>query len=122
MNIELPSLTQYKYYLKNIFNSGRITNNGPFVKELELKISEYLDVPYIVVTSSGTMALQIAFKVFNLCNDIIISPFTWVTTLSSLLWIGLNPRFADIDYDTFNIDPDKIEGAIKKWIFRTYRI
>ena len=62
--------------------------------------------------TNGTIALQMAIKALELKGDIIISPFTWVATLSAIQWEGCSPIFCDINPETLNIDPSKIEEKI----------
>jgi dTDP-4-amino-4,6-dideoxygalactose transaminase len=62
--------------------------------------------------NNGTIALQIAIKALELKGEIITTPFSYVATTSSIVWEGCKPIFVDIDAETFNIDPSKIESAI----------
>ena len=62
--------------------------------------------------TNGTIAIQMAIKALELKGEIITTPFTWVATLSAIKWEGCTPVFCDIEADTFNIDPVKIEAAI----------
>ena len=112
MTIELPAIERYQQLVAEIFASGRVTNNGAMHDLLEQRIAEALDAPYFLLTSSATLALQVAFKVFDLRGDIITSPYTWITTASSMRWIGLTPQFIDIDQATLNIDPELIAEHI----------
>jgi dTDP-4-amino-4,6-dideoxygalactose transaminase len=108
----LPPFEQYQYYLQGIWQRNWLTNNGPLVNELELKLKEYLDVPHLLFLSNGTLAIQIAIKALGLKGEIITTPFSYVATTSSIVWEGCTPVFTDIDPNTFNIDPKKIESAI----------
>ncbi|GCD77354.1 aminotransferase DegT [Thermaurantimonas aggregans] len=108
----LPPKEEYFKYLEGVWERNWLTNNGPLVNELELKLKEYLGVPHILYLTNGTIALQIAIKALGLKGEVITTPFTYVATVSSLIWEGCTPVFVDIDPDTLNIDPTKIEGAI----------
>lgn len=108
----LPPSEDYNEYLKGIWERNWLTNNGPLVNELELKLSEYLKVSNVQYLNNGTIALQIAIKAFGLKGEIITTPFSYVATTSSIVWEGCEPVFVDINPQTFNIDPDKIECAI----------
>ena len=108
-----PPLEDYQLKIAQIFEKNWFTNHGPFVTELELKLKEFFDVPYLVVVSNGTIALQISIKALELNNDeIITTPYSYVATTNSILWENCKPVFVDIDEDTFNIDPSKIEAKI----------
>ena len=108
----LPPIDEYEKYLKGIWGRGWLTNNGPLVNELELKLKEYLKVEHFLYLNNGTIALQIAIKALGLTGEIITTPFSYVATTSSIVWEGCTPVFADIDPETLNIDPAKIEAAI----------
>lgn len=108
----LPSLAKYQEYVRQIFESGWLTNNGEFTQALEKRLSEYLQVPYVVLVSNGTLALQIAYHLINLKNQAITTPFTFVATSSSMVWEGIQPIFADIDPRTFNINPKNVREQI----------
>lgn len=100
----LPPLEKYEAYLDEIFRSGILTNNGELVKKLEKELCAYLGVKNLILVSSGTLALQVAYKLLNLKGEVITTPFSFVATVSSQAWEGLNPAFVDIDKDSFNID------------------
>ncbi len=108
----LPPRQNYERYLEGIWQRHWLTNNGPLVNELELRLKEYLDVPHLLFLANGTIALQIAIKALELKGDIITTPFTYIATVSSIVWEGCRPVFADIHPETLNIDPAKIEAAI----------
>ncbi|HEY5823142.1 MAG TPA: DegT/DnrJ/EryC1/StrS family aminotransferase [Cyclobacteriaceae bacterium] len=108
----LPPIAEYEKYVQSIWTREWLTNNGPLVNELELKLKEYLNVNHLLYLTNGTIALQIAIKALGLKGKIITTPFSYVATTSSIVWEGCTPVFVDIDPDTFNIDPGKIEAAI----------
>jgi dTDP-4-amino-4,6-dideoxygalactose transaminase len=108
----LPPKEEYDRYLTGIWERNWITNHGPLVNELEAKLKEHLGVPHLLFLNNGTIALQIAIKALQLKGEIITTPFSYVATTSSIVWEGCTPVFADIDADTFNIDPSKIEEQI----------
>lgn len=108
----LPPFEDYFEYVRSIYKRNWLTNNGPFVNELELKLKQYLNVPHLLYINNGTTALQLAIKALDLSGEIITTPFSYVATTSSIVWEGCQPVFVDIDPDTFNIDPAKIEVAI----------
>ena len=108
----LPPQEEYIDFLNGIWSRNWLTNNGPLVRELELKLKEYLGVPEMLYLNNGTIAIQIAIKALSLKGEIITTPFSYVATTSSIVWEGCRPVFVDIDANTFNIDPAKIEAAI----------
>jgi dTDP-4-amino-4,6-dideoxygalactose transaminase len=108
----LPPLHEYQAYVSQIWERNWLTNNGPLVNELELRLKEKLNINHLLFLNNGTVALQIAIKALQLKGEIITTPFSYVATTSSIVWEGCTPVFADIDPDTLNIDPQKIEAAI----------
>lgn len=108
----LPPRAEYDAYLDGIWQRNWLTNNGPLVNELELKLKEFLGLNHVLYLSNGTIALQIAIKALDLKGEIITTPFSYVATTSSIVWEGCKPVFVDIHPHTFNIDPGKIEAAI----------
>lgn len=98
--------------LKGVWESGIMTHNGPLVQRFEKEVAEYLNVPRMVACTNGTLALQVAIKALGLHGEIITTPFTFIATISSIMWEHCTPVFVDIDPETFNIDPSKIEEKI----------
>jgi dTDP-4-amino-4,6-dideoxygalactose transaminase len=110
----LPDISIYNNYISDIFKRNWLTNNGPLVNKLEVNLKKYLNLKHLLFVSNGTIALQLAIKALNLRGEIITTPFTYVATTSSIVWEGCTPVFVDIEKDSFNIDPNKIEKAITK--------
>lgn len=108
----LPPLEEFVPYLRKIWDSKWITNNGFFHKQLEDALCDYLDVEYISVFTNGTLPLITALQALNVTGEVITTPFSFVATSHSIWWNGLKPVFVDVDPNTGNIDPAKIEGAI----------
>ena len=110
----LPDKEKYKKYIDQIYANGWVTNSGPMVKLLEKRLAEYLGVKNIVLVSNGTVALEIAYRTLGIEGDVITTPFSFVASTSSLVTNGLSPIFADIDFQTLNMDPINIEKHITK--------
>ncbi|MEE2699805.1 MAG: DegT/DnrJ/EryC1/StrS family aminotransferase [Bacteroidota bacterium] len=110
----LPNKEKYKKLVDEIYANGWVTNNGPMVRLLEEKLSKYLGVKNLVLVSNGTVALEIAYRTLGIKGDAITTPFSFVATTSSLVTNGLNPKFADIDSRTLNMNPKNIVSLITK--------
>jgi len=108
----LPKVQEFEAYVGSIWERQWLTNNGPLVNELELKLKNYLGLRHLLFVSNGTIALQLAINALELKGEIITTPFSFVATANSIAWEGCTPVFVDIDAGTFNIDPSKIEAAI----------
>lgn len=96
-----------------VLDSGMLAQ-GPRVKAFEQAFAEMVGVDYAVATSSGTTALHVMLLAYGIGegDEVITSPFTFIASANSILYVGAHPVFIDIDPITFNIDPTKIEAAI----------
>lgn len=108
----LPPLKDFIPYLERIWDSKILTNCGPFHKQLEDALCNYLGVPYISLVSNCTIGLIIALKALDIKGEVITTPYSYVATAHSLSWNKIKPIFVDIDQNTLNLDPKKIEAAI----------
>lgn len=108
----LPPLKEFIPYLKEIWDSKILTNNGPFHQQFEQALAEYLGVKYISIFSNGTLALMTALQTLRITGEVITTPYSFVATTHSLWWNNIKPVFADIEPETFNLNPEKVEAAI----------
>jgi dTDP-4-amino-4,6-dideoxygalactose transaminase len=108
----LAPLEEFTELLRGVWDRGILTHNGPLVQQLEKDLCDKLGNPNMTVVSNGTIAIQMAIKALELQGEIITTPFTWVATVSAIKWEGCTPVFCDIDPETLNIDPSKIEALI----------
>lgn len=108
----LAPLEEYVDLLKGVWERGILTHNGPLVQQFEVDLCHKIGLKNFVAVSNGTIAIQMAIKALELKGEIITTPFSWVATLSAIQWEGCTPVFCDIDPDTLNIDPSKIEEKI----------
>ena len=84
------------------------------VKNFEEKYAKFHDAKYAISTSSGTTALWVSLKAAGVKagDEVILPPYTFIATGSSILMANAIPVFVDVDPETFNMDPLKIEAAI----------
>lgn len=108
----LPPLEEFIPYLQQIWDSKILTNGGPFHQQLEQALCHYLGVKHIALFTNGTIALVTALQALRITGEVITTPYSFVATSHSLLWNGIKPVFVDIDPNTLNLDPEKIEAAI----------
>ncbi len=108
----LPDLEEFYGLLKEIWNSKYITNNGSFHKQLEKELASYLKVPYVSLFTNGTLPLITALQALRVTGEVITTPYSFVATTHALWWNGIKPVFVDVDLETGNLDPEKIEAAI----------
>ena len=108
----LAGIDEYTELLKGVWERGILTHNGPLLQEFEKELSKKLNIANFVAVTNGTVAIQMAIKALELKGEIITTPFTWIATISAIKWEGCSPVFCDIDKETLNIDPSKIEALI----------
>ena len=108
----LPDLNEFNEMLKQIWDKRWITNNGDFHRQLEAELAYYLNVPYISLFTNGTLPLITALQALDIKGEVITTPYSFVATAHSIIWNNLSPIFVDVDLQTCNIDPNKIETAI----------
>ncbi|AUP78181.1 DegT/DnrJ/EryC1/StrS family aminotransferase [Flavivirga eckloniae] len=108
----LPPQEEYNAILKRAWDKSWITNRGELVLELEDKLKNHLKTNALILTNNGTIPLQIALKIFANKGEVITTPFSYVATVSSIIWENCKPVFVDIHPEYFTIDETKIEAAI----------
>ena len=106
----LPDLKEYVKYLEKIWDSHHLTNDGPFVKELEYKLGEFLEVENFIFVSNGTIALQLAIKGLDLKGNVLTTPFSYCATTNVLIWEGCKPVFVDIDPISLTVNTQQIKS------------
>lgn len=96
-----------------VLKSGMIAQ-GPKVIEFEEKFANWIGAKYGIATNSGTSALHVALLACGIGegDEVITTPFTFIASGNAIVYTGATPVFADIDLDTYTIDPDKIEDLI----------
>ena len=108
----LPPLEEFIPYLEQIWKNKWLTNNGPFHQKFEQALCDHLGVEHLSLFTNGTIALVTALQALRISGEVITTPYSFVATTHSLVWNNIKPVFVDIDPETCNLDPDKIEGAI----------
>ncbi len=99
--------------IQQVINSTAFIN-GPSVKEFQAELEKYLGVRHVIPCANGTDALQISMMALGLKpGDEVIAPsFTFIATAEVIALLGLTPVLVDVDFDTFNVDPEAIKRAI----------
>ncbi|MBT63918.1 MAG: aminotransferase DegT [Puniceicoccaceae bacterium] len=114
--IHAHSAAQIDAAVAKVFEHGRYIN-GPEVYELEATLGEFLGDSqplHCIAVASGTMALEVALRALGIGpgDEVITTPFTWISTAETIALVGATPVFVDIAPDTYNIDPVEVEKAI----------
>lgn len=103
----MPKQEEFFRQCHDIFDASWITNNGPYVQKLENSLNTYLGVSHLIACNNGTTALMLAIQNAGLAGKkVAVTPYTYVATLSALLWLGCEPIFVDVDPDTLCLSPD----------------
>ncbi len=105
--------TNIEERIKKVLDHGQYIM-GPEVRELEEKLAAYIGVKHAITCSSGTDALLIALMALDIGSgdEVITVPYTWISTAEVIALLGAEPVFVDVQPDTFNMDPEKLEAAI----------
>jgi UDP-2-acetamido-2-deoxy-ribo-hexuluronate aminotransferase len=112
--------TQYQRYkedidlrIRKVLDHGKYVM-GPEVEELEEVLADYVGVKRCITVSSGTHSLEIALRALDIGpgDEVITVPFSWISTAEVIMLVGATPVFADIDPETFNLDPSAFVKAI----------
>jgi len=101
--------------IQEVLASARFIN-GDAVYSFQLHLENYLNIKHVIPCANGTDALQIALMSLNLQagDEVITTPFTFIAAAEVVAFLGLRPVFADVDFDTYNIDIKQIEKHITK--------
>lgn len=108
----MPSFEEYAEAIRPLWDSVWLTNMGANHEELSKRLEAYLKVRNVSLFVNGHMALEMALQAMDLKGEVITTPFTFASTTHAIVRNGLTPVFADIDPDTYTIDPEKIEELI----------
>ena len=108
----LPDLKEFEKMLEDIWQRKWLTNNGYYHQELEKALAQYLNVPYLSLFTNGTLPLITALQAMRITGEVITTPYSFVATTHSIWWNNLKPVFVDVEEETGNIDPERIEAAI----------
>jgi dTDP-4-amino-4,6-dideoxygalactose transaminase len=98
--------------IDEIIDARWFTNAGPNVKELEEKLARFLGVKHCIAMCNATIALEIAIKALGLKGEVIVPSFTFIATAHAVKWQEITPVFCDIDPETHNLDPRRVEELI----------
>ena len=111
----LPEPETFSRLCGEIFQRAWITNNGQCVQELERALAAYLGVSHMLVCNNGTMALMLAIQCAGLAGKkVAVTPYTYVATLSALLWLHCIPVFVDIEQDTLCLSPELLRRRFQE--------
>jgi dTDP-4-amino-4,6-dideoxygalactose transaminase len=108
----LPPLEELIPLLEEIWQSRILSNDGPFHRRLEQELCRFLGVDHICLVANATLGLILALRQLASEGEVITTPFSFVATSHAIVLAGLEPVFVDIDADSLNIDPVRVEAAV----------
>lgn len=108
----VPTMAELEPLLMEILRSKWLTNDGQFVRKLETQLKLFLQTPHCPVFCNGTLALQLGIQGLRLAGEVITTPFTFAATPHVLYWNHITPVFCDVDPETYNMDPNRLEALI----------
>ena len=115
-----------KKYLTDCINSGYVSSVGKYVEMFEKKISNFTKTKYAVATVTGTSALHLVLKFYNITSkdEVLIPSATYIATATAVKYCDAQPNFVEVERDTLGIDPEKLEkyleSTCKKVGVKTY--
>lgn len=107
----LPEFFELEDDVRSILTSGMVTK-GRLLKEFEEKVTESLKVRNSIGVSSCTTGLMLVYQALGLTGDVLVPSFTFMATVSSLIWCGLRPVFVDVEAGSTNVNPEVLRDAI----------
>jgi dTDP-4-amino-4,6-dideoxygalactose transaminase len=107
----LPDYSALEDEVKELFRTGMLTA-GPRALEFEKRLADHLGVEHAICVSSCTTGLVLAYQALGLEGEVIVPSFTFMATVHPLAWNGVTPVFADVDPETWNLDPVQVEKLI----------
>lgn len=102
--------------VNKVIRSGVQWTEGPCIKEFEDKIADYAGVKYCLAFNSGTSVLHALLLAHGIGkgDEVIVPSFTFISTANAALFTGARPVFADIEPDTFGLDPEDVRKKITR--------
>jgi dTDP-4-amino-4,6-dideoxygalactose transaminase len=112
----LPPLHELMPLLEDIWSTRVLSNDGKYHEAFERELANYLQVPHVALVSNATLGLLLALRDSRMRGKVLTTPFSFVGTSHALAFAGLEPVFVDIDADTLNIDPARVDEAMDETI------
>jgi UDP-2-acetamido-2-deoxy-ribo-hexuluronate aminotransferase len=105
--------TEIDTAIRQVLDHGQFIM-GPEIAQLEAALASHVGVKHCISVSSGTASLEIAMRALKIGpgDEVITTPFTWISSAETISLVGARPVFVDIDLSTYNLDPDLLEASI----------
>ena len=111
----MPSKDNWNVLTNKIWKNKILTHNGPLLKKFETDLKKRFNLKHCALINNCTTGIHASLKALDLKEcEIITTPFSWIATISPLIWENIRPVFVDINELTWNIDENLIERKITK--------
>jgi dTDP-4-amino-4,6-dideoxygalactose transaminase len=108
----IPDRAALHARLDRMLDTRRLSNDGPFVQELEDRLRRLNDGVEVVTVCNATVGMQLLLKALDVAGEVLLPSFTFIATAHACLWEGLEPVFVDVDRTTHTIDPTAVEAGL----------
>ncbi|HAA27715.1 MAG TPA: dTDP-4-dehydro-6-deoxyglucose aminotransferase [Cyanobacteria bacterium UBA8553] len=98
--------------INDLLDRRWLSNNGLYVQEFEQRLADFTGAKHCIAMCNATVALEIVIRSLGLTGEVIVPSFTFIATPHALQWQEITPVFCDVDPQTHNIDPHKVEQLI----------
>jgi len=112
-----PSISEKEVeYVTSAVKSGWVSSTGEFVSKFEQEFAKFVGTRYAVSVANGTVALHLALLACGIGpgDEVIVPDLTFIATANAVAYCGAKPVFADVEYDTWCIDPADVERKVTK--------
>lgn len=112
----MPPFDDFVEMIRPLWETHWLTNMGALHRELERKLAEYLDVPYLSLMVNGHIALELTIQSFNfpVGAEVITTPFTFISTTHAIVRNGLKPVFCDVRASDGTMDASKLDALVSE--------
>ena len=103
-----------KKYVLECIESNWISSKGSFINRFEESFAKYINIKYAATVCNGTTALHLALETLGICegDEVIVPTFTYIASVSSIIYTGAKPVFVDSVKSTWQMDPEDIKRKI----------
>lgn len=115
LHVGRPNIGNREAFLRRVndlLDRRWLTNDGRYVRELEERLSSFLNVRNVVLVANGTLALEITARAMEIGGEVIVPSFTFVATPHALQWQEITPVFCDVAPGTHHLDPARISEMV----------
>ncbi|PHS74796.1 MAG: aminotransferase [Porticoccus sp.] len=115
-SLSRPDFQNFLHYSKEFFSAGHYTNNGPLVRKLESRLASFHQAEFCITFCSGFWALVLAISSLKINgkSEVIMPSLTYRRMADIAAWVGLTPRFCEVDEDTLSLSAETVNACINE--------